>query len=78
MIVVGADGKWESKVVTLGDKVGSYYIVTSGISADDTVIVEGLTKLQAGMDLNVTMVTPEEMGFTLNAAPTEKATAANS
>ena len=78
VIVVGADGKSESKVVTLGDKVGSYYIVTSGISADDTVIVEGLTKLQAGMDLNVTMVTPEEMGFTLNAAPTEKATAANS
>ena len=78
VIVVGADGKSESKVVTLGDKVGGYYIVKDGLSADDTVVVEGLTKLQAGMDLNVTMVTPEDMGFTLTAAPTEKATAANS
>lgn len=78
VIVVGADGKSESKAITLGDKVGSYYIVKDGISADDTVVVEGLTKLQAGMDLNVTMVTPEDMGFTLTAAPTEKATTAKS
>ena len=65
VIVQGADGKSESKAVALGEKVGSYYIVSSGLSADDIVVVEGLTKLQAGMDMQVTMVTPEDMGFSL-------------
>jgi membrane fusion protein (multidrug efflux system) len=49
----------------LGEKVGSYYIVKSGLTKDDTVIVDGLTNLQSGKDLNVTMVTADEMGFSL-------------
>ena len=73
--VVGADNKSETRNVELGEKIGSYYIIRSGVNPGDVVVVEGLTKLQAGMDMNVTMVTPEEMGFTLNAAPTEKTTA---
>ena len=72
VIVVGADNKSETRAVELGEKVGSYYIIKSGINAGDKVVVEGLTKLQAGMDLNVTDVTAEQMGFTLNSAPTEK------
>lgn len=72
VIVVGADNKSETRNVELGEKVGSYYIVKSGVTAADKVVVEGLTKLQAGMDLNVTDVTPEQMGFTLDAAPAEK------
>jgi membrane fusion protein (multidrug efflux system) len=72
VIVVGPDNKSDTRAVELGEKVGSYYIIKSGITAGDKVVVEGLTKLQAGMDLNVTDVTPEQMGFTLNAAPTEK------
>ena len=75
VIVVGADNKSETRNVELGEKIGSYYIIRSGVNPGDVVVVEGLTKLQAGMDMNVTMVTPEEMGFTLNAAPTEKTTA---
>ena len=67
VIVVGADGKSQSKAVTLGDKVGSYYIIKGGLSAEDTVVVEGLTNLQEGKDLAVTMVTPEDMGFSLTA-----------
>lgn len=61
VMVVGPDNKSVTKAVTLGDKVGSYWIVTSGLDSNDTVIVEGLTKLQEGVDLNVTMVTPEEL-----------------
>lgn len=72
VIVVGPDNKSDVRAVELGEKVGSYYIIKSGITAGDKVVVEGLTKLQAGMDLNVTDVTPEQMGFTLNASPTEK------
>ena len=75
VIVVGANNKSETRNVELGEKIGSYYIIRSGVNPGDVVVVEGLTKLQAGMDMNVTMVTPEEMGFTLNAAPTEKTTA---
>ncbi|WP_296770811.1 efflux RND transporter periplasmic adaptor subunit [Selenomonas sp.] len=65
VLLVGEDGKAISKKVELGEKVGSYYIVKKGISAGDTVIVDGLTSLQAGQDLDVTMVTADEMGFTM-------------
>lgn len=69
VLVVGDDGKSQARSVELGSKVGSYYIVTRGIMESDNVIVEGLTKLQDGMDLQVTTVTPQEMGFTLEASP---------
>ena len=63
VLVVGEDGKSVSKNVKLGEKVGSYYIIEKGISPSDVVIVEGLTSLRAGQEIDVTMVTPEEMGF---------------
>lgn len=63
VLTVGTDGKSVSKIIELGEKVGNYYIVKSGIAANDKVIVEGLTNLQAGKDLAVTEVTAEEMGF---------------
>ena len=65
VMVVGKDGRSEARTVTLGDKVGSYYIIESGITPQDTVVVEGLTNLQEGMDLAVTTVSAGEMGFTL-------------
>ena len=64
VMVVGPDNKSVTKAITVGDKIGSYWIVTSGLDTNDTVIVEGLTKLQEGVDLNVTMVTPEDLGLT--------------
>lgn len=63
VMVVGPDGKSATKPVTLGDKVGSFWIVKDGLTTDDTVIVEGLTKLREGVPLNVTMVTPDELGL---------------
>ena len=66
VMVVGADGKSEARSVELGQQVGSYYIVKSGLSADDTVVVEGLSSLTEGKDLSVTMVTPEDMGFSFD------------
>ncbi len=65
VMVVNGDSKSEARTVELGDKVGSYYIIKSGINADDLVVVEGLTNLQEGRDLAVTMVSAEEMGFSL-------------
>ena len=64
--VVGADNKAESREVKLGSKVGSYYIVESGVTAAEQVVVEGLTKIQSGVALDVTVVTPEELQLSLN------------
>ena len=65
VMCVGADGKSVAKSVELGQQVGSYYIVTGGITANDKIVVEGLTTLREGVDLAVTEVTAGEMGFTL-------------
>ena len=65
VMVVGEDGKSAAKNVELGDKVGSYYVVKSGLDAGDNVIVESLSSLKEGMDLLITQVTPEDMGFSL-------------
>ena len=66
VMVVGADGKSEARKIELGQQVGSYYIVKSGLSAEDTVVVEGLSSLTEGKELAVTMVTSEDMGFSFD------------
>ena len=65
VIVVGSDNKSVAKNVKLGEQIGSYYIVESGLDKDDMVVVEGLTNLKEGQDLNVTETTPEELGLSL-------------
>ena len=64
-VMVMEDGKSKARTVTLGDKVGSFYIVKDGVSANDLVVVEGLTNLQEGVELSPTEVTAEDMGFSL-------------
>lgn len=66
VMVVSDGNKAAARTVTLGDKVGSYYVIKDGIDASDIVVVEGLTTLQEGGDLAVTMVTPDEMGFSID------------
>ena len=70
VIVAQSDNKSAVRKVTLGEKIGSYYIVKSGLKADDWVIVEGLTFLRDGMPLEVTQVTEKDMGFSFT--PSEK------
>ncbi len=65
VMVVGEGNKAEARTVTLGDKIGSYYVVKDGLSSSDIVVVEGLTTLQEGGDLSVTMVTADDMGFSI-------------
>ena len=65
VMLVGEDNKAVARTVTLGDKIGSYYVVKDGLDTSDIVVVEGLTTLQEGGDLAVTMVTADEMGFSL-------------
>ena len=70
VIVAGADNKSVVKKITLGEKIGSYYIVKEGLKPDDMIIVEGLTMLREGMPLEVTQVTAKDMDFSFN--PSEK------
>lgn len=65
VIVVGSDNKSVSKMVTLGDQVGSYYVVKSGLTKDDNVVVEGLTNLKEGQELNVTETNADELGLSM-------------
>lgn len=70
VIVARSDNTSAVRKITLGEKIGSYYIVKSGLKADDWVIVEGLTFLRDGMPLEVTQVTAKDMGFSFK--PDEK------
>lgn len=65
VITVGDGNKTVSKPVKLGEKVGSYYIVTEGVTKDDIIVVEGLNNLQSGQEVAPTMVTESDMGFSL-------------
>ena len=49
VMVVGADGKVEARVIKIGQAVGNKWIVTDGLKAGERVIVEGLLKVQPGM-----------------------------
>lgn len=70
VIVAQSDNTSAVRKITLGEKIGSYYIIKSGLKADDWVIVEGLTNLRDGMPLEVTQVTAKDMGFSFS--PSEK------
>lgn len=62
-VMVVDNGKSKAVNVELGEKVGSYYIVTSGLVGAEEIVVEGLTTLAEGMSLQITRVTPKDMGF---------------
>lgn len=70
VIVAQSDNTSAIRKVTLGEKIGSYYVVKDGLKADDLVVVEGLTNLRDGMPLEVTQVTAKDMGFSFT--PSEK------
>ena len=70
VIVARSDNTSAVRKIVLGEKIGSYYIVKSGLKADDWVIVEGLTNLRDGMPLEVTQVTAKDMDFSFT--PSEK------
>ncbi|MGM9540492.1 efflux RND transporter periplasmic adaptor subunit [Anaerovibrio sp.] len=65
VMIVGEDGKSKAQNIELGTKVGSYCIVEKGLTGNEQVIVEGLTSLTEGMELAITEVKPEDMGFSL-------------
>ena len=59
--VVDGENKAATKQVTLGPKVGRFQVVESGLTAQDTIIVEGFMKAQPGTPLAVTMIGPDDL-----------------
>jgi RND family efflux transporter MFP subunit len=46
--IVGADGKAEIRPVKVGPRVGTDWVITSGLKSGEKVIVEGLQKIKSG------------------------------
>ena len=51
LAVVGADGKAEIRPVQVGPRVGTDWVITSGLKAGEKVIVEGIQKVKAGVQV---------------------------
>lgn len=50
--VVNADGKTERREVILGPRSDEGLVIQAGLSADETVVVEGLANIQEGIEVN--------------------------
>lgn len=59
--VVTESNAAESRPVKLGEKVGNWYIVESGLAAGDRVVVEGVDKVKQGAQMSVTLLSPESI-----------------
>jgi membrane fusion protein (multidrug efflux system) len=59
--VIGADDKTEQRPVTLGDRVGPLWIVKSGLSPGERIVVEGMQKAPAGTRVAPTMITEAQL-----------------
>ncbi|MGI6093637.1 MAG: efflux RND transporter periplasmic adaptor subunit [Negativicutes bacterium] len=59
--VVGEGDKAEQRVVKMGPRIGSMWVVEEGLTAQDRVVVEGIVKTQPGMQLKVTMIGPDDL-----------------
>jgi membrane fusion protein (multidrug efflux system) len=58
-LVVGRDGKVEVHELKVSRTIGDQWLVESGLSAGDRVIVAGLQKVQPGMTVTAVEATPE-------------------
>ncbi len=47
--VVGADNKIDMRTLQLGDRLGSLWLVTSGLKSGERIVVEGVQKVKAGV-----------------------------
>jgi multidrug efflux pump subunit AcrA (membrane-fusion protein) len=50
--VVGADNKADIRPVTVGERIGSEWIISQGLQAGEQVIAEGTQKVRPGMTVN--------------------------
>ena len=73
LLVIGADNKVKLRSVQAGERIGSLWIIDSGLNAGEKVVVEGLQKIREGVTVNPTVVEIQETSPS-SAAPAESAT----
>ncbi|MEO6053370.1 MAG: efflux RND transporter periplasmic adaptor subunit [Chthoniobacterales bacterium] len=70
VVVVNSDNKSEVRIVKLGQRYGSLWVVKSGLKSGDKVIVEGLQKVMAnGTSVRPAPYTPASTTPTASPAP---------
>ena len=57
--VVKPDGTVEVRPVTVGDRIGSLWIVEQGLGKDERVVTVGLQKVKAGLTVRAKLTQPE-------------------
>jgi membrane fusion protein (multidrug efflux system) len=60
--VVGADNKVDIRQVTVGERIGSDWIIDEGLKPGETVVVEGTQKVKPGMTVAPKPFSPEAKG----------------
>lgn len=50
--VVGGDNKVSIRTVSVGEQIGSQWIIESGLKADERVVAEGVQKIRPGMQVD--------------------------
>lgn len=65
--VVAEDGSFATKPVRLGPRLYGYRVIREGMTGDETIVVNGLTRLRPGVVVDAKMVTlPPEAASTEN------------
>lgn len=59
--VIGDGEKAETRVVKMGTKIGSMWVVDEGVSENDRIIVEGFLKTPPGTPVMATMISPDDL-----------------
>jgi membrane fusion protein, multidrug efflux system len=73
--VVGSDNKVDIRMVKVGERIGSDWIISEGLKPGETVIAEGIQKVKPAMVVNPQPFDPEsaaKAAATKAAAPAEK------
>jgi membrane fusion protein (multidrug efflux system) len=59
-LVVGVDGKVQSRTLTTDRAIGDFWLVTNGLSDNDRLIVKGVQMVRPGMEVTANEVTIDE------------------
>ena len=69
MAVVKSDDTIDFRMVTPGERVGSLWVIDSGLQPGERIVVEGLQKVRPEVKVTAENVTIEEAGKAPAAAP---------
>jgi membrane fusion protein (multidrug efflux system) len=69
VVVVGADGKADVRVVEPGERVGSLWIIDKGVKAGENVVVAGLQFVRPGTTVKARPAPPEREAASASPAP---------